>query len=1184
MLTRKQIILSFIAPSILATGVVVSFLHVRLLDSAIDQWIENNQNFISLLKEHISDHIDTSKQLLIATSEQPAFSSLDFLDQVNPKINGIPESAGIEKRQILETLRNTFSILFVLSPNGDHYISHPYTVQKKLIKFNLSDRSYFIQASKTKQAVISNSFIGADGIPAIAIDVPILNNKNTIIAHLGGVFHLSKLEHLVNTDVIAPFNAGFIVDKKNHIIAQTKIPLLEHKKWQIILNNLKTNKTVIGSKHNKDTIQNYTDPQTDKTYIISSSTMANGWFMVLLKDKNSLTQSIRPQVLTISFLVFLMLTAIGFIGFILAIKIAQHWKSAEDKLLQAQNELEARVIDRTYKLEQSEQRFRRLFENSETSIWNEDFSKVKQKLTALRQAGVTDLYHYLQENTHELYQFIHSVKIIDINEATLVLFGAQSKKDFIGHIDKTFGSDGIEVFIQGLCAIWNNDKKFHSQANYRTLDGKEFTAIISFQLPEIEEDFSSIPVSIYDISDRIEAEKKLSKLSQVVEQSPVSVIITDTMGNIEYVNHKFETTTGYLSHEVIGENPRILSSGKKTKQEYEALWQTILSGDVWTGIFYNKGKKGNFFWERAQISSLKDDTGQITHFISIKENISQQRSDEKNLRLASAVFEIAAEGIMVTDTDNHIQLVNQAFSKITGYSNDEALGKSPAFLKSGRHKAEFYQEMFATLEQTNTWNGEIWNRRKNGEIYPQWLSISTMRDSEGYKEGYVSLFSDITKRKKDEEYILHQANYDPLTGLANRNLFSDRFSHALKQVERNKHQVALLFIDLDRFKNINDTLGHLLGDQLLKQASKRLQACLRKSDTVARLGGDEFSVILPDIMDVQSINSTVEKILSAIAKPFKLDGHDAFISASIGITIYPDDADSVQELIRNADSAMYKAKDKGRNGFHFFTQAINIEAQQRRVLENALHKALSNKEFYLCFQPIINLKTNTIGSTEALVRWRHPEKGIISPVDFIPLAEEISLIIPIGEWILREACREAVKWGKNTSSSPCVAVNLSSRQFQQQNIPQLVASVLAETGLAPEKLTLEITESLLVSDNDSTLEQLQEIRKMNIGLAIDDFGTGYSSLSYLKKFPITILKIDRSFIMDLPDNKEDAALVTGILSMAHSLKLKVIAEGVETQAQEDFLKSHGCQFIQGYLHSKPLPKDDFFKLLPNIDG
>lgn len=714
--------------------------------------------------------------------------------------------------------------------------------------------------------------------------------------------------------------------------------------------------------------------------------------------------------------------------------------------------------------------------------------------------------------------------------------------------------------------------------HYRVGDENKLLDIVATPIKNADGSVSKLEI-IRNITEEERALEGVRKLSQAVRQSPVTVVITDDTGNIEYANPKFEETTGYLVEEAIGKNPSILKSGETSDEEYRQLWETLTQGKTWKGEFRNIRKDGSDYWERATISPVKNDQGRITHHIAIKEDITQQKAAEKQLRLAAAVFDTASEAVMVTDQQNFIQMVNKAFCLITGYEEEEVIGKNPSILKSGRHGQEFYDAMFESIQSTGHWEGEIWNRRKSGEIYPEWLSITQLCDSKGRPERYVSLFSDITKRKRDEQKIRHQANFDSLTGLPNRSLFSDRFSRAIDRAERDKKRVALLFIDLDRFKHINDTLGHPAGDQLLQETAKRLLACVRKSDTVARLGGDEFTVILPDVKEIHNIEDSVIKILDQLSQPYKLEGNNAFVSGSIGVTVYPDDGTSIDNLLRNADSAMYRAKEKGRNGFQFFTLEMDVEAQERRKLEMALHKAVENNEFSINIQPIYDLKDNTIASSEVLLRWVSPDLGPIYPDQFIPMAEESGLIVPIGEWVLITACLEAVKWQDEKGRGPRVGVNFSPRQFQRENVPEMLRRVLLKTGFNPENLTIEITESLLIADDSDILRQLREIRDIGTELAIDDFGTGFSSLSYLKKFPITILKIDRSFIHDITEDADSTSLVKGIITMAKSLQLKVVAEGVETKEQADLLKSFDCDYVQGYYFNKPMLVEEFVKII-----
>lgn len=432
---------------------------------------------------------------------------------------------------------------------------------------------------------------------------------------------------------------------------------------------------------------------------------------------------------------------------------------------------------------------------------------------------------------------------------------------------------------------------------------------------------------------------------------------------------------------------------------------------------------------------------------------------------------------------------------------------------------------------------------------------------------------------KAREKILYQANFDALTKLANRSFFMERFTLAIKRAQRNDSLVALLFLDLDRFKHINDTLGHSIGDELLKEASQRIVDVLRKGDTAARFGGDEFVIVLTDITKQSTVDLIVERILKSLASPFKLQGNDAFVSASIGITIYPDDGDSAETLLRKADSAMYKAKELGKNNYQYFTQQMDTEANQRRELEKALRIAVEQQQFSINYQPIVNAKSQHIVGAEALIRWQHPQMGAISPADFIPLAEEVGLVVEIGEWVLRNACRAAADWQLQDNNPLYVAVNMSSKQFQASDVALLIEQVLGQTGLAAECLVIEITESLLMAGDNHTMRQLERIRAMGIKLAIDDFGTGYSSLSYLKKFPISTLKIDQSFIKDINIDIGDDELIKGIISMAKNLNLNVVAEGVETQCQVNFLQKNQCMNLQGYFYSKPLPLLAFEQLI-----
>lgn len=573
------------------------------------------------------------------------------------------------------------------------------------------------------------------------------------------------------------------------------------------------------------------------------------------------------------------------------------------------------------------------------------------------------------------------------------------------------------------------------------------------------------------------------------------------------------------------------------------MWQQIRNGGTWYGEFHNRARDGSLYWERATIGSLRNEQGEVSHYIALKEVITEEKEAAEKLRLASAVFSAAAEAIMVTDADNRIQMVNESFHRITGYDEEEVLGLNPSLLKSGKHDDEFYQSLYSTLKSHHYWEGEIWNRRKNGQLYPQWLTISSRYDQAGELEGYVCLFSDITKRKNDEAIIIRQANFDALTGLPNRNLFSDRLSQAVRLSSREHSQVALMFIDLDRFKYVNDTFGHFTGDLLLKQVAERLAECVRKSDTVARLGGDEFAVVVPQLNSVEVVDRIADKILCSLEKPYNLNGHEAFISCSIGIALYPDNGEEFESLVLHADAAMYKAKARGRNTKEYYSSELNETSLLRSQMEKEIFRALELDQFFLVYQPIWSTDGARIEASEALLRWRHPEKGLVSPADFIPIAEETGCIHSIGEWVLEQSCRFARDLHRTQGFCPTVSVNVSSLQFQRGGIAEQLALMLQRYELPGESLLLEITESLLLMDEEIVGKQFQALVAMGIRLAVDDFGTGYSSLSYLKKYPISRIKIDKSFINDLDHNEDDQALVSGLISMADSLAMEVIVEG-----------------------------------------
>jgi len=556
-------------------------------------------------------------------------------------------------------------------------------------------------------------------------------------------------------------------------------------------------------------------------------------------------------------------------------------------------------------------------------------------------------------------------------------------------------------------------------------------------------------------------------------------------------------------------------------------------------------------------------------------NLLARKRTERQLRLAAHVFEHSGEAIMITDRENRIVEVNPAFTHQTGYTLDEVRGRNPRLLSSGRNTPQEYGAMWRTIHDRGLWRGEMWDRAKSGDVYPKLLTISTVKNAREEIEYYIASFSDISNLKAAEENIRHLAHHDTLTGLPNRLHLSVALDQAIAEAQRGGRRIALMFIDMDRFKLINDTLGHHVGDLLLIEVAQRLKNCVRQSDIVARLGGDEFVVVLTGLGEDNMVATTVAgKILNQLARPYEIEGHMLHSSPSIGISLFPVDGDDIATLMKNADAAMYHAKEQGRNNAQYFTAELNAAASLRLALERDLRNAFAADQFELHYQPQICTATGMACGVEALVRWRHPERGLVSPLDFVPVAEESGLIEALGAWVLDEACRQLAAWQAAGLEGIAMAVNLSAHQLRSPQLVDLVRTTMARHCIYADALELEITESTAMTDPEHAIGQLRELRALGVRLAIDDFGTGYSSLAYLKNLPIQTLKLDRSFVRDIETDANDAAISAATVALAHSLGLKVVAEGVETEAQRHFLSDiHRCDLLQGYLFGKPEPAD-----------
>jgi diguanylate cyclase (GGDEF)-like protein/PAS domain S-box-containing protein len=673
-----------------------------------------------------------------------------------------------------------------------------------------------------------------------------------------------------------------------------------------------------------------------------------------------------------------------------------------------------------------------------------------------------------------------------------------------------------------------------------------------------------------DVTERRRAEAEMRKLSSAIAQTDDAVIITDAAGVIEFVNPAFERNTGYRRAEVLGQKPSLVKSGRHDDAFYERLWQTLRRGEAFREVFINRRKDGTLFYEGKSITPLKDDRGKITHFVSTGRDITEFLETRDLATRLGHILDSSANEIYVFDAETlRFVQVNEGARRNLGYTADELRALTPLDLKPEFDRARF-EALIAPLREgrQEVLVFETVHRRKDGSSYPVEVRLQLSRIE--LAPVFVAIILDVSERKRTEERLNYLAYHDSLTGLPNRVRLLERLVQAVAEADRHERLVAVLFLDIDRFKNINDTLGHEAGDQLLGEVASRLTASVRPGDTVARPGGDEFTVVLANVGHIDDVARVAQKIFERFREPFPIAGRDLYITPSIGIALYPFDDRAPEVLLRDADAAMYHAKESGRNTVRYYTAALNERMQRQLALETSLRQALAHGEFLLHYQPQVDLQHGGVIGVEALIRWQQDER-MVSPLEFIPLAEDTGLIVPIGEWVLRETCRQLKAWQAQGLAAVRVSVNLSARQFREAGLAETIGRVLSECEVAADALALEITESAIMHDPESTCTILEKLHAMGIHLSVDDFGTGYSSLGYLKRFPIDSLKIDKSFVRDITTDPDDAAIAQAVIQLAHNLGIKVVAEGVETEAQLAFLKRRGCDAIQGYLFSKPLP-------------
>jgi len=703
-------------------------------------------------------------------------------------------------------------------------------------------------------------------------------------------------------------------------------------------------------------------------------------------------------------------------------------------------------------------------------------------------------------------------------------------------------------------------------------DGTTFPVEVSLRTTR-QDDHDLTLAIVRDMSQSKAYEEKEQSEALVFEQTRDGVVITDAETRIIAVNAAFTKITGYEEAEVLGQDPRILSSGRHDNKFYTELWDVISDKGYWQGEIWNRRRDGSIICVWQTISAVYNDDGSVRNYFSVFTDITERKAQDEKLRFHSQILDMIGEAVIATDVDGRITYWNDRAEEMYGWKEEEVLGRNIVEVTPSMATQDLAQDIMGDLLNGATkWSGEFEVQRRDGTSFNALVTTSQISDEDGNLVGMIGVSMDISDRKEAEERLFYLAQYDSLTDLPNRNLFMDRLEQAILRARRHNNSMALMFLDLDRFKEINDTLGHLAGDMLLCKVAERLTSNLRDVDTIARLGGDEFIILLEQVRDQREIEMVVNKILDFFAAPFSINENDVFVPPSIGITVYPDDADNARELLKAADIAMYEAKRNGGNCYEFYSTEKHAKSTLRLSMESNLRQAIDQDELSLAYQCRVSARDGETIGLEALLRWHNASLGTVPPIQFIPIAEETGLIIGIGEWILRQVCRQWVVW-RDAGRLFTVSVNISARQFRQRDFTERLAAIIGETGMDPAWLELEITETMIMTHAEDVIRTLSALHDLGIKLTIDDFGTGYSSLAYLKRFPVDALKIDQSFVRDVTSDPDDEAIVRAIISMARNLNLSIVAEGIETKEQMEFLKSAGCDEFQGFYFCHPCSPD-----------
>ena len=1006
---------------------MVSFFLERSIQGfAMDNWSENQTLVINTLSKQIDNEISNAQTLLEYTATMPEFRKFLPIERLDRSVNGVPESLERNKRAVLNHLvaaNAPFSVVFILLPNGDHYLSHPFKVQRSLKRYNLADRDYFRATTATHKTSVSNSFMGADGKLAVAINTPILNQDGELLGHLGGVLHLGDLSQMISAESIAPFDKAILMDSRGQLIAhsdpskvepKTRTEYMEQSGVQHWLNS-------IANRDSHDSITRNSLSSKGHNWISFANRLDAGWFLLLQRQENSILDEYQDHISdTTVFVALILLSVCGF-GIWVSIILSGRWAHATLRLKHMNDSLELSVEDRTHELKQTQQQLELALQSSGLTMWD---WQLKQDLFR-----VDDSWH------------------------------------------QVLGQDE------------------------------------SAPVPQTSEQWCEL-------------------------------IHPDDQHQLQLMH-----TQSQLRHHV-------------------------------DATLRMKHQDGEWHWfECKGITASQNNSGVPDRLIGTLQDISERISTESQLRQSARVFEHAHEGIMITNSENRIISVNRAFTELTGYTPDEVTGHPPSILKSGHQSEMFYQRLWQDLNQQGYWKGEIWNRRKNGELFAEQLTITALKNDQGDTDQYIGIFSDVTHYKEQQNRLEQMAHYDALTNLPNRILLADRMEQALSHTKRMQNMLAVAYLDLDNFKPINDKLGHAIGDQLLIAVAQRLKEAVRGDDTISRLGGDEFVLLLPDQESAKQCSLTFDRIIARLAEPYYINSHKLSLSASIGISLYPlDDSDS-DTLLRHADQAMYIAKQSGRNRYHYFDPSLEQAVKIQHDAQTEIQQALEQQQFVLHYQPKVDMRKRQVIGVEALIRWQHPERGLLFPDSFLPVIESSPLSITLGNWVIQEAVQQLAAWleqGLQLNVSVNIAgIHLESESF----IPDLQTCLKAAPELPANALELEILETSALEELDKVASIIKQCHTLGISVALDDFGTGYSSLTYFKRLPIDTVKIDRSFVIDMLNDEEDYTIVEGVIGLARAFQRNVIAEGVESVRHGEMLRALGCDLAQGYGIAKAMPAE-----------